>query len=533
MNSRILLITSGAFVDGELAAELGNIPPAFLPAHNSRLYELQHDSLAPSFGKVFISLPATYEVPQADLESLKDRNIEVIPVAPDMTLVQSLTAALAHILASGVESGAGISVLHGDALISDIDLNVYSGFSVGEVDSEYARAGVHIENELVVAVEANTLAAGSRAVLTGYFAFPCLGRLLIEILGAANFEGALQSIIEKESVRALRPTIWYDMGHVHTYFEARKQLTTERGFNSLSFDEGMLVKSSSKSGRIEAEATWYEQLPHALRRFTPHYLGRPTGGAAYALEYLFLCPLSDLFVFGNLSAAAWSRVFEAVEQFLHGAFLIKPPRQETLDTHSLYVEKTRGRLEIFRNSPVGDDYYRFVRETGARSLDDVAASAISKIVSAPTPPVQLVHGDLCFSNILFDFRTRSIKVIDPRGEDARGNPTLFGDPRYDLAKLYHSVIGMYDSVVANRAGAIVNYQFVNAGSMASDAQAEIQRLFMETFLSRNRYGQDQAVIHAISVLLFISMLPLHFDRPKRQQALIANVYRLERMGQLL
>ena len=26
-----------------------------------------------------------------------------------------------------------------------------------------------------------------------------------------------------------------------------------------------------------------------------------------------------------------------------------------------------------------------------------------------------IHGDFCFSNILYDFRKKSIKVIDPRG----------------------------------------------------------------------------------------------------------------------
>jgi thiamine kinase-like enzyme/GTP:adenosylcobinamide-phosphate guanylyltransferase len=52
-----------------------------------------------------------------------------------------------------------------------------------------------------------------------------------------------------------------------------------------------------------------------------------------------------------------------------------------------------------------------------------------------------IHGDPTFSNILIT-EDNEIKFIDPRGYF--GNTKIFGDPRYDYAKLYYSAIGNYD-----------------------------------------------------------------------------------------
>lgn len=43
--SSIGLITSGAFVNQELVAEFGLLPPSFLPLGVGRLYDMQIDSL--------------------------------------------------------------------------------------------------------------------------------------------------------------------------------------------------------------------------------------------------------------------------------------------------------------------------------------------------------------------------------------------------------------------------------------------------------------------------------------------------------
>ena len=77
---------------------------------------------------------------------------------------------------------------------------------------------------------------------------------------------------------------------------------------------------------------------------------------------------------------------------------------------------------------------------GAPSLSDSGLLDLDEL----TP----IHGDFCFSNLLYDCKVRLVKMIDPRGEF--GVPGVFGDRRYDLAKLAHSYAGGYDFIVADQ-----------------------------------------------------------------------------------
>ena len=52
-----------------------------------------------------------------------------------------------------------------------------------------------------------------------------------------------------------------------------------------------------------------------------------------------------------------------------------------------------------------------------------------------------IHGDPTFSNNIWR-KDKSICFIDPRGYFNKTG--IYGDPRYDIAKLYYSVCGGYD-----------------------------------------------------------------------------------------
>lgn len=55
----------------------------------------------------------------------------------------------------------------------------------------------------------------------------------------------------------------------------------------------------------------------------------------------------------------------------------------------------------------------------------------------------VIHGDPTFSNTLVD-NSDNIWMIDPRG--VFGETLIYGDKRYDWAKLYYSAVGNYDSM---------------------------------------------------------------------------------------
>ena len=118
----------------------------------------------------------------------------------------------------------------------------------------------------------------------------------------------------------------------------------------------------------------------------------------------------------------------------------------------LYLEKTNRRLKQYsKETGVGVFEPKVQLCSGEFvSLMEIAERSAVHIKPATRDDICLVHGDTCFSNLLFDSRLESVKCIDPRGMLPSGKISLYGDRRYDLAKLYHSIIGGYDFIVADR-----------------------------------------------------------------------------------
>ena len=126
----------------------------------------------------------------------------------------------------------------------------------------------------------------------------------------------------------------------------------------------------------------------------------------------------------------------------------------------------------------------------------------------------ITHGDYCFSNILFDTMNFVFKLIDPRGRFL--NSTIYGDPRYDIAKLRHSAVGLYDFIVLG---------FYNLRQKSDDAFefkifADTNKLVLQPYFDSLvvEYGFALHQVKVIEALLFLTMIPLHGDDIKRQKA---------------
>ncbi|MEO9945787.1 hypothetical protein [Paraglaciecola sp.] len=158
------------------------------------------------------------------------------------------------------------------------------------------------------------------------------------------------------------------------------------------------------------------------------------------------------------------------------------------------------------------------------SLTEMANFSSQYINKAKLDDIAIVHGDMCFSNILFDSRIQAVKLIDPRGLSANGNVTIWGDKRYDLAKFYHSALGLYDLIIANRFKIDVANDIYNIEFSSGINQLDLSNVIKKSIFEKSKYEESEII--AINVQLFLSMLPLHYDRPDRQQAMIANALRL-------
>lgn len=519
----MIVITSAEYIKQDLQVEFGVIPPSFLPLGNKRLYEYQIATLIESFDdNIVLSLPYNYELSEQDSKRLEVLRVHVEYVPEGISLSESL---LYVINSTGYYKGP-IRVLHGDTLIEGLP----------KEQDVIGVSPTHYEYDWEFEDSNDNAHENENLVWCGFFSFSD-AKLFTRLLTITkkNFVEAVREYDNNKSLSKERLQQWYDFGHSNTYFKSRSIKTTEREFNSLIINNGIVRKSGSKKDKIIAEYNWFKSLPWELKRFTPQLLDYGTDQVTqqpfYLLEYLSANPLNELYVYGENSIAFWDRVFGHCGDFLkicekkmdYETKLIKY-KELTKESKILLEQKTYDRLKDYSDS-TGFNLEKeiVINNRVFPSITEIANLCIEEANKHEVVP-GILHGDFCFSNILYDSRTDLIKVLDPRGMNHSGK-TIFGDLRYDIAKLTHSVIGLYDYIISGVIDFKINSSHdMNLNFYHKERITSIQTIFVnKTFTGQNISVQS---ILPITILLFLSMLPLHSDNEKRQSALLANGVRL-------
>jgi len=117
-------------------------------------------------------------------------------------------------------------------------------------------------------------------------------------------------------------------------------------------------------------------------------------------------------------------------------------------------------------------------------------------------------------------RSRICKLIDPRG--SFGAAGLYGDSRYDVAKLYHSVYGLYDFITNDLFRVEVDGANIQLDICSRPQHAHIRERFESAFFGTF----DRREILILTGVLFASMPALHYDTPRRQLAMYARAMQL-------
>lgn len=524
----MLLITSGEYVETELHAEFGKIPPAFLPVGNKRLYTYQVDQFSKFYEKIYLTIPDDFELDRADERYFDAHDISVFRTEAGAPL-----GAAVHdfLVATGAEGR--VDILYGDTLIGDaLDTTELPGTPdtsdtpdpAGHRSTDWLAVGDSDENYHWHQEKPRNGQPGG--AWTGMFSFGD-ARLLCTTLGhMADFIGAVGrygELVGQMQHRVVRK--WLDFGHIHTYFDSKREITTQRHFNQLRIADGVLTKSSTDTWKMLAEADWFERAPAVVKPFLPNFIARKeTQPAGYLLEYLHLAALNELYVFGRLPPRVWKKIFAACDTFLQAASQVPLPSPLAQDFSELtYSRKTLNRLTQFsEQSGISLDMPWRFNDRQTPSLRAMAQEAADAVLSSPGASA-FIHGDFCFSNILFDFRAGRVKIVDPRGVDAQGKVTPFGDLRYEVGKLAHSVIGLYDFLISGFFALEIDGDMVTFEIFGGRSDV-VKSIFLDTtFIGRKPVAWD---CYPVMLLLFLSMLPLHLDNPLRQKAFMANCLKL-------
>lgn len=504
----MILITSAKYSLPDFSLEFGEIPPSFLPLGNRRLYEYQINLFKRIGQKIVLSLPKNFAINNFDSKKLQSLGVEVLFVPEGLSLGESVVYCL-NVLCEFDEI---LYIIHGDTFFGELDLCLDSLHVVEVKDSynwAFLDANFRISNENLY--RENLILAGAYCVANP--------RLLIKSIveNAYSFIKGLQSYSQVNPFAIIENTTWLDFGLITSYFHSKKVVSTQRTFNKMLIDDngmggGYIHKDSQWKNKIDSEKFWFENLPRELLIYTPRFFKDANG---YKVEYLYNNTLAELFVFGNLPSYTWKRIFESLKEFLKLLHSFKSDdilldfdyRAKTLQRLGIFAEQSGASLE--ENWKINNIEYPSLLEL-VRLLDDHLQGNID---------FSIIHGDFCFSNIMYDFRANAIKTFDPRGMDFSEKTSLYGDCRYDFAKLLHSVFGLYDFIVAGFFGCNFKNNEIVFQIEKDEKIKKVQDVFIEVF------GEDMQN-YAIMIHLFLSMLPLHSDSRERQMAFIANAFRL-------
>lgn len=340
---------------------------------------------------------------------------------------------------------------------------------------------------------------------------------------------ALEPYIRADKLRGFSAANWFDCGNPDLLTSSRRRLLQARSFNTVQIDElrGTITKRSKHRAKFLSEINYYRQLPHDLATFFPRLVdyNLAPDDTFLTLEYYGYGTLSEVWVFEEYEARYWERVFDSLGRIMDcfGRYTVE---LNPAATFNFYWTKTADRLATF--SRQGGEFQQLVEARELRvngktlrgwPVIQAELEVRVRTISASAKG-QLIHGDLCFPNILFDPLSRLFKFIDPRG--TFGEAGIFGDARYDAAKLLHSIDGGYDFLIHDMFEVSRTGNDVTLQQFFPENRADVLRAFDSVFKTRF----DLAEVRLLEGLLFLSMCALHEGHPQRQTAMFATGLRL-------
>lgn len=284
---------------------------------------------------------------------------------------------------------------------------------------------------------------------------------------------------------------WYDIGDIASYHRTCAEFLTfkARAFNSFKYDPDLNVvtkvpnyTNSFAVKTIANEKSWYQSLNSKQHMFVPKLLDDDYG---LSLSYESGTLLSDLFIHEDISKSTIDYLIEKVILSIRNHFHANPNQEFLMEfsknASKMWITKTIERLD---KAGLNKPEHEFYREVAQRCMQKAE-------------PVQAMHGDLHFGNILYNPYNDSITLLDPRGEYG-DHVGCGGDHLYDLCKLSHDLYHGYNSLFQAKA---------------------YPKYVRESFdkLIRKYYPNEYQEIIDGGALLIATAIPLHYDDKNRQQ----------------
>ena len=296
-----------------------------------------------------------------------------------------------------------------------------------------------------------------------------------------------------------------------------------RHFNAVERDQYTVIKRSENREKLKEEFDFYRLIPPAMQTFLvqPFDFRDDGKSASYRMERVGAPDMATQWVNGAIQAHELERFLSHIFYFLEIRSQRPTDRTGCVAVHEgLYSEKVNNRIVALKA------HHSYVQlapllERACNGIDRLMERYLKLLNGmrrrSHMDHLVIGHGDPCFSNIFYSKASQYLKLIDPRG--AKATDDLFTDPYYDVAKLSHSIQGNYDFINNDKFEIVINEKLRPDLEIHGLPAAWASEMFHRQL---EKAGFDPWMVRLYEASLFISMLPLHIDRPRKVLAFAIN-----------
>jgi hypothetical protein len=302
-----------------------------------------------------------------------------------------------------------------------------------------------------------------------------------------------------------------------------------RAYNSFRIEPFGLIRKSSSTERLADEIGYYKTVQRDVNKaiFFPRVIASHVGKENWILmERYGYANLGD-YLRDMEHPIRWNEVFDELSMILSQFETFSDPTRGDEAFVSDMIEHKTNREFGALYSARYDLHHTFdsptivLNDQTLQNFKTIAGDVFDYVNANMLEYTSImIHGDMCFSNILYSPDSHIFKFIDPRGSFVKKG--IYGDQRYDIAKLYHSVDGGYEYIINdefNLSGDIDVWD-LELDHFDTRALVAFEKKFFETGAFKKKD------IKIIQGCIYIGMCARHYDSRERQTAMYLTGVRL-------
>ena len=275
--------------------------------------------------------------------------------------------------------------------------------------------------------------------VSGFFAFKNKQRFENLKTDKSLVRGFLSDNYTPKEISSFTNHDCFEVGTVEKYEEILSKEVNHRFFNEVKVEEDKVYKKcvDLKYDKVhQAEKDWYDYVKDSFTRIPIIYSTNPLVMARVEGKHAWEIKSNKDWVIENYCNALQQLhnikgKCEPISDYDCADTYMFKPYQRVMQVRHIIEDFSKPVIQINRKScrnPFCD----------MRSFEEIMESNLLKNLQ-----YTVIHGDCTFSNTLVD-DLNQVWFIDPRG--TFGGSKIYGDPRYDWAKLYYSAVGNYDKI---------------------------------------------------------------------------------------